>query len=139
MMWRDTGLSHFDPNSSDDYVPLQTKIYGWAMATEGSRRPRANIRPQTVTPAAGAAPGSVVKRRWLLALGLSYVIADIAVDDAPRPRRVVALCNATVAGFIAYAPHGLSLCSIAEPALSVRPDRSDADGAVLPLGLLLLI
>ena len=139
MTRRDTGLNLFDSDLSEDYVLLDTEVSGWAMAAGGSRRSPANICPQPLPTAAGAAPGSIAKRRRLPTLRLNYVIAGMFVDDAPHPRRVVALSNAIVAECNAFVPHGLSLCSIAEPAPSVWPGRSDADGAVLPLDLLPLI
>ena len=108
------------------------------MAAVGSRRPPANMRPQTLPPAAGAAQGSISERRLLLALGLSYAIAAMHVGDESRPLLVAAPSNANVAEFSTLAPNGLSRYSIAEPALSVRPGRYGADGTALPFGMLLL-
>ena len=139
MMGRDAALCLFDPDSSDDYVPLHTEVNGWALAVVSSQRPPADIRSQALPPAAGAATGPLATRRRLLALRLCCAIATIAADAELRPRRVVALTNAAVARFSVFAPPRLSLYCIAEPAPSVRPDQTDAAGTVLPLDLLLLI
>ena len=138
-MRREVTIYLSDPDSSDDYVPLNTEIRRWAMAALGSRRPPANMRQQTLPPAAGAATGSIAARRQLLAPRPCCAIADIAVGDSPRPRHVVAPNYISVAEFSAFASLGLSLCSIAEPAPSVRTDRTDAAVDALPLDLLLVI